>query len=198
MRNLKKFIILFALVFSISLTGCNSEQSLNGKNETASAENNTTTEPSKEETKPEEKKPEKEEKKPEEKKPEKEDSKSENALTDDEKATIEEFVERLEKYENGTAGASLKMDRLFTEIVNRSGFFEDKKEESKEYLLKQVAKVKDSENFLLSLRTLKYTVEEYKEDKQAYIERLQDSGAEWNPQIKIETLEEMLNAIPTK
>lgn len=63
-------------------------------------------------------------------------------LTDDEKATLDEFVERLEKYENGTAGASLKMDRLFTEMVNRCTSLETKPEKSQEYLIKKYPKSK--------------------------------------------------------
>lgn len=114
-------------------------------------------------------------------------------LTNDEKATIDEFVERLEKYEVGTAGASLKMDRLFTEIVNRCEFLETKPEQSQQYFIKKVSEVKDTENFKMAVKALKNTMDYYKEDKQAYIKQLEDSGSEWNPQIKLETLENLVN-----
>ena len=119
--------------------------------------------------------------------------KDDQQLTDDEKATIDEFVERLEKYEVGTAGASLKMDRLFTEIVNRCEFLETKPEQSQQYFIKKVSEVKDTENFKMAVKALKNTMDYYKEDKQAYIKQLEDSGSEWNPQIKLETLENLVN-----
>ncbi|MFN2103135.1 hypothetical protein ABDJ34_09530 [Finegoldia dalianensis] len=201
MKNIKKFGLLLALIASVSLSSCSSEQSLNKPDTTTStAENNkkdtaADTQENKKEDK--EEKEDKEDKKPEEttEPTEKDEPKKDNQqeLTDDEKATIDEFVERLEKYEVGTAGASLKMDRLFTEIVNRCEFLETKPEQSQQYFIKKVSEVKDTENFKMAVKALKNTMDYYKEDKQAYIKQLEDSGSEWNPQIKLETLENLVN-----
>lgn len=201
MKNIKKFGLLLALIASVSLSSCSSEQSLNKPDTTTStAENNkkdtaADTQENKKEDK--EEKEDKEDKKPEEttEPTEKDEPKKDNQqeLTNDEKATIDEFVERLEKYEVGTAGASLKMDRLFTEIVNRCEFLETKPEQSQQYFTKKVSEVKDTENFKMAVKALKNTMDYYKEDKQAYIKQLEDSGSEWNPQIKLETLENLVN-----
>ena len=201
MKNIKKFALLLALVASVSLSSCSSEQSLNKPDTaTSTAENNKKdTAADTQENKKEDKevKEDKEDKKPEEttEPTEKDEPKKDNQqeLTDDEKATIDEFVERLEKYEVGTAGASLKMDRLFTEIVNRCEFLETKPEQSQQYFIKKVSEVKDTENFKMAVKALKNTMDYYKEDKQAYIKQLEDSGSEWNPQIKLETLENLVN-----
>ena len=196
MKNIKKFGLLLALVASVSLSSCSSEQSLNKPDTTTStAENNKkdtaadTQENKKEDT---DKTEQKEDKKEDADKKENT-QKDDQQLTDDEKATIDEFVERLEKYEVGTAGASLKMDRLFTEIVNRCEFLETKPEQSQQYFIKKVSEVKDTENFKMAVKALKNTIDYYKEDKQAYIKQLEDSGSEWNPQIKLETLENLVN-----
>lgn len=198
MKNIKKFGLLLALIASVSLSSCSSEQSLTKPDTTTS-----TAEDSKKDTAADtqenkkEDKENKEDKKPEEttEATEKDETKKGNQqqLTDDEKATIDEFVERLEKYEVGTAGASLKMDRLFTEIVNRCEFLETKPEQSQQYFIKKVSEVKDTENFKMAVKALKNTMDYYKEDKQAYIKQLEDSGSEWNPQIKLETLENLVN-----
>ena len=198
MKNIKKFGLLLVLIASVSLSSCSSEQSLTKPDTTTS-----TAEDSKKDTAADtqenkkEDKENKEDKKPEEttEATEKGETKKDNQqeLTDDEKATIDEFVERLEKYEVGTAGASLKMDRLFTEIVNRCEFLETKPEQSQQYFIKKVSEVKDTENFKMAVKALKNTMDYYKEDKQAYIKQLEDSGSEWNPQIKLETLENLVN-----
>ncbi|MFR4778564.1 MAG: hypothetical protein ACLT9Z_07365 [Finegoldia magna] len=195
MKNIKKFGLLLALIASVSLSSCSSEQSLTKADTTTS-----TAQDSKKDTAAdtqENKKENKEDKKPEEttEATEKDETKKDNQqeLTDDEKATLDEFVERLEKYENGTAGASLKMDRLFTEIVNRCEFLETKPEQSQQYFIKKVSEVKDTENFKMAVKALKNTMDYYKEDKQEYIKQLEDSGSEWNPQIKLETLENLVN-----
>jgi len=197
MKNIKKFGLLLALIASVSLSSCSSEQSLTKPDTTTS-----TAEDSKKDTAADtqENKKEDTDKKEEQKEDKKENTdkkedtqKDDQQLTDDEKATIDEFVERLEKYEIGTAGASLKMDRLFTEIVNRCEFLETKPEQSQQYFIKKVSEVKDTENFKMAVKSLKNTIDYYKEDKQAYIKQLEDSGAEWNPQIKLETLENLVN-----
>ena len=198
MKNIKKFGPSLALIASVSLSSCSSEQSLTKPDTTTS-----TAEDSKKDTAADtqenkkEDKENKDDKKPEEttEATEKGETKKDNQqeLTDDEKATIDEFVERLEKYEVGTAGASLKMDRLFTEIVNRCEFLETKPEQSQQYFIKKVSEVKDTENFKMAVKALKNTMDYYKEDKQAYIKQLEDSGSEWNPQIKLETLENLVN-----
>ena len=198
MKNIKKFGLLLALVASVSLSSCSSEQSLNKPDTTTStAENNKKDTAADTQENKKEDKENKEDKKPEEttEATEKDETKKDNQqeLTDDEKATLDEFVERLEKYENGTAGASLKMDRLFTEIVNRCEFLETKPEQSQQYFIKKVSEVKDTENFKMAVKALKNTMDYYKEDKQAYIKQLEDSGSEWNPQIKLETLENLVN-----
>ena len=191
MKNIKKFGLLLALVASVSLSSCSSEQSLNKPDTTTStAEDNNKQKAA--ETQEKENTDKKEDKKDNADK--KDDAKKdEQELTDDEKATLDEFVERLEKYENGTAGASLKMDRLFTEMVNRCTSLETKPEKSQEYLLKKVAEVKDKENFKQSVKGLKDTIDYYKSNKQQYIQELKDSGATWDPQIKLESLENVLN-----
>ena len=173
------------------LSSCSSEQSLNKPDTTTStAEDNNKQKAA--ETQEKENTDKKEDKKDNADK--KDDAKKdEQELTDDEKATLDEFVERLEKYENGTAGASLKMDRLFTEMVNRCTSLETKPEKSQEYLLKKVAEVKDKENFKQSVKGLKDTIDYYKSNKQQYIQELKDSGATWDPQIKLESLENVLN-----
>ena len=197
MKNIKKFGLLLALIASVSLSSCSSEQSLTKPDTTTS-----TAEDSKKDTSADtqENKKEDTDKKEEQKEDKKENTdkkedtqKDDQQLTDEEKATIDEFVERLEKYEIGTAGASLKMDRLFTEIVNRCEFLETKPEQSQQYFIKKVSEVKDTENFKMAVKALKNTIDYYKEDKQAYIKQLEDSGAEWNPQIKLETLENLVN-----
>lgn len=198
MKNIKKFGLLLALIASVSLSSCSSEQSLTKPDTTTS-----TAEDSKKDTAADtqenkkEDKENKEDKKPEEttEATEKDETKKDNQqeLTDDEKATLDEFVERLEKYENGTAGASLKMDRLFTEMVNRCTSLETKPEKSQEYLIKKVSQVKDTENFKQSVKGLKDTIEYYKSNKQQYIQELKDSGATWDPQIKLESLENVVN-----
>ena len=197
MKNIKKFGLLLALIASVSLSSCSSEQSLTKPDTTTS-----TAEDSKKDTSADtqENKKEDTDKKEEQKEDKKENTdkkedtqKDDQQLTDDEKATIDEFVERLEKYEIGTAGASLKMDRLFTEIVNRCEFLETKPEQSQQYFIKKVSEVKDTENYKMAVKALKNTIDYYKEDKQAYIKQLEDSGAEWNPQIKLETLENLVN-----
>lgn len=196
MKNIKKFGLLLALIASVSLSSCSSEQSLTKPDTTTSTAEDSkkdtaadTQENKKEDT---DKTEQKEDKKEEADK--KEDTQQDDQqLTDDEKATIDEFVERLEKYEVGTAGASLKMDRLFTEIVNRCEFLETKPEQSQQYFIKKVSEVKDTENFKMAVKALKNTMDYYKEDKQAYIKQLEDSGSEWNPQIKLETLENLVN-----
>lgn len=198
MKNIKKFGLLLALVASVSLSSCSSEQSLNKPDTTTStAENNKKDTAADTQENKKEDKENKEDKKPEEttEATEKDETKKDNQqeLTDDEKATLDEFVERLEKYEVGTAGASLKMDRLFTEIVNRCEFLETKPEQSQQYFIKKVSEVKDTENFKMAVKALKNTMDYYKEDKQAYIKQLEDSGSEWNPQIKLETLENLVN-----
>lgn len=202
MKNIKKFGLLLALIASVSLSSCSSEQSLTKPDTTTSTAEDSkkdtaadTQENKKEDTDKTEQKEDKEDK--EDKKEDadkKEDTqKDDQQLTDDEKATIDEFVERLEKYEVGTAGASLKMDRLFTEIVNRCEFLETKPEQSQQYFIKKVSEVKDTENFKMAVKALKNTMDYYKEDKQAYIKQLEDSGSEWNPQIKLETLENLVD-----
>lgn len=192
MKNIKKFGLLLALIASVSLSGCSSEQSLNKPDTTTS-----TAEDSKKEKAAETQENKKDDTdKKEDKKDDadkKDDKKDDQELTDDEKATLDEFVERLEKYENGTAGSSLKMDRLFTEMVNRCTSLETKPEKSQEYLLKKVAEVKDKENFKQSIKGLKDTIDYYKSNKQQYIQELKDSGATWDPQIKLESLENVLN-----
>lgn len=198
MKNIKKFGLLLALIASVSLSSCSSEQSLNKPDTTTStAENNKKDTAADTQENKKEDKENKEDKKPEEttEATEKGETKKDNQqeLTDDEKATLDEFVERLEKYENGTAGASLKMDRLFTEMVNRCTSLETKPEKSQEYLLKKVAQVKDKENFKQSVKGLKNTIDYYKSNKQQYIQELKDSGATWDPQIKLESLENVLN-----
>ena len=202
MKNIKKFALLLALIASVSLSSCSSEQSLTKPDTTTSTAEDSkkdtaadTQENKKEDT---DKKEQKEDKKEDTDKKEDADKKEDTQqddqqLTDDEKATIDEFVERLEKYEVGTAGASLKMDRLFTEIVNRCEFLETKPEQSQQYFIKKVSEVKDTENFKMAVKALKNTMDYYKEDKQAYIKQLEDSGSEWNPQIKLETLENLVN-----
>lgn len=200
MKNVKKFGLLLALIASVSLSSCSSEQSLTKPDTTTS-----TAEDSKKDTAADtqenkkEDKENKEDKKPEEttEATEKDETKKDNQqeLTNDEKATLDEFVERLEKYENGTAGASLKMDRLFTEMVNRCTSLETKPEKSQEYLIKKVSQVKDTENFKQSVKGLKDTIEYYKSNKQQYIQELKDSGATWDPQIKLESLENVLNKL---
>ena len=194
MKNIKKFGLLLALVASVSLSSCSSEQSLNKPDTTTStAEENKKDKAA--ETQEKENTDKKEDKKDDadKKDDKKEDKKGEQELTDDEKATLDEFVERLEKYENATAGASLKMDRLFTEMVNRCTSLETKPEKSQEYLLKKVAEVKDKENFKQSVKGLKDTIDYYKSNKQQYIQELKDSGATWDPQIKLESLENAVN-----
>ena len=204
MKNIKKFGLLLALIASVSLSSCSSEQSLTKPDTTTSTAEDSkkdtaadTQENKKEDT---DKKEQKEDKKEDTDKKEDADKKEDTQqddqqLTDDEKATIDEFVERLEKYEVGTAGASLKMDRLFTEIVNRCEFLETKPEQSQQYFIKKVSEVKDTENFKMAVKALKNTIDYYKEDKQAYIKQLEDSGSEWNPQIKLESLENVLNKL---
>lgn len=190
MKNIKKFALLLALIASVSLSSCSSEQSLNKPDTTTStAEENKKDKAA--ETQEKENTDKKEDKKDDADK--KDDKKDDQELTDDEKATLDEFVERLEKYENGTAGASLKMDRLFTEMVNICTSLETKPEKSQEYLLKKVAEVKDKENFKQSVKGLKDTIDYYKSNKQQYIQELKDSGATWDPQIKLESLENVLN-----
>ncbi|MBS5966795.1 MAG: hypothetical protein KIA06_04940 [Finegoldia magna] len=193
MKNIKKFGLLLALIASVSLSSCSSEQSLTKPDTTTSTAEDSkkdtaadTQENKKEDTDKKEDKKENTDKK-------EDTQKDDQQLTDDEKATIDEFVERLEKYEVGTAGASLKMDRLFTEIVNRCEFLETKPEQSQQYFIKKVSEVKDTENFKMAVKALKNTIDYYKEDKQAYIKQLEDSGSEWNPQIKLETLENLVN-----
>ena len=203
MKNIKKFGLLLALVASVSLSSCSSEQSLNKPDTTTStAENNKKDTAADTQENKKEDKENKEDKNPEEttEATEKDETKKDNQqeLTDDEKATLDEFVERLEKYENGTAGASLKMDRLFTEMVNRCTSLETKPEKSQEYLIKKVSQVKDTENFKQSVKGLKDTIEYYKSNKQQYIQELKDSGATWNPQIKLESLENVLNKLQKK
>lgn len=200
MKNIKKFGLLLALIASVSLSSCSSEQSLTKPDTTTSTaeDNKKDTAADTQENKKEDKEN-KEDKKPEEttEATEKDETKKDNQqeLTDDEKATLDEFVERLEKYENGTAGASLKMDRLFTEMVNRCTSLETKPEKSQEYLIKKVSQVKDTENFKQSVKGLKDTIEYYKSNKQQYIQELKDSGATWNPQIKLESLENVVNKL---
>lgn len=191
MKNIKKFALLLVLIASVSLSSCSSEQSLNKPDTTTStAEDNNKQKAA--ETQEKENTDKKEDKKDDADK--KDDSKKDDQeLTDDEKATLDEFVERLEKYENATAGASLKMDRLFTEMVNRCTSLETKPEKSQEYLMKKVAEVKDKENFKQSVKGLKDTIDYYKSNKQQYIQELKDSGATWDPQIKLESLENVLN-----
>lgn len=199
MKNIKKFGLLLALIASVSLSSCSSEQSLTKPDTTTSTAEDSkkdtaadTQENKKEDTDKTEQKEDKEDKNEDADK--KEDTQQDDQqLTDDEKATIDEFVERLEKYEVGTAGASLKMDRLFTEIVNRCEFLETKPEQSQQYFIKKVSEVKDTENFKMAVKALKNTMDYYKEDKQEYIKQLEDSGSEWNPQIKLETLENLVN-----
>lgn len=201
MKNIKKFGLLLALIASVSLSSCSSEQSLTKPDTTTSTAEDSkkdtaadTQENKKEDTDKTEQKEDKKEEADKKEKTQKEDTqKDDQQLTDDEKATIDEFVERLEKYEVGTAGASLKMDRLFTEIVNRCEFLETKPEQSQQYFIKKVSEVKDTENFKMAVKALKNTIDYYKEDKQAYIKQLEDSGSEWNPQIKLETLENLVN-----
>ncbi len=197
MKNIKKFGLLLALIASVSLSSCSSEQSLNKPDTTTStAENNKKDTAADTQENKKEDKENKEDKKPEEttEATEKDETKKDNQqeLTNDEKATLDEFVERLEKYENGTAGASLKMDRLFTEMVNRCTSLETKPEKSQEYLIKKVSQVKDTENFKQSVKGLKDTIEYYKSNKQQYIQELKDSGATWDPQIKLESLDVLL------
>ncbi|MCI6000800.1 MAG: hypothetical protein MRZ23_04710 [Finegoldia magna] len=196
MKNIKKFGLLLALIASVSLSSCSSEQSLTKPDTTTS-----TAEDSKKDTAADTQESKKEDTdKTEQKEDKKEDAdkkedtqQDDQQLTDDEKATIDELIERLEKYEVGTTGASLKMDRLFTEIVNRCEFLETKPEQSQQYFIKKVSEVKDTENFKMAVKALKNTMDYYKEDKQAYIKQLEDSGSEWNPQIKLETLENLVD-----
>lgn len=200
MKNIKKFGLLLALIASVSLSSCSSEQSLTKPDTTTSTAEDSkkdtaadTQENKKEDTDKTEQKEDKKEDKNEDADKKEATQKDDQQLTDDEKATIDEFVERLEKYEVGTTGASLKMDRLFTEIVNRCEFLETKPEQSQQYFIKKVSEVKDTENFKMAVKALKNTIDYYKEDKQAYIKQLEDSGSEWNPQIKLETLENLVN-----
>ena len=200
MKNIKKFGLLLALIASVSLSSCSSEQSLTKPDTTTSTAEDSkkdtaadTQENKKEDTDKTEQKEDKKEDKNEDADKKDDTQQNDQQLTDDEKATIDEFVERLEKYEVGTAGASLKMDRLFTEIVNRCEFLETKPEQSQQYFIKKVSEVKDTENFKMAVKALKNTIDYYKEDKQAYIKQLEDSGSEWNPQIKLETLENLVD-----
>lgn len=196
MKNIKKFGLLLALIASVSLSSCSSEQSLTKPDTTTSTAEDSkkdTAADTQENKKEDTDKTEQKEDKNEDADKKEDTQKDDQQLTDDEKATIDEFVERLEKYEVGTAGASLKMDRLFTEIVNRCEFLEKKPEQSQQYFIKKVSEVKDTENFKMAVKALKNTMDYYKEDKQAYIKQLEDSGSEWNPQIKLETLENLVD-----
>lgn len=200
MKNIKKFGLLLALIASVSLSSCSSEQSLTKPDTTTSTAEDSkkdtaadTQENKKEDTDTTEQKEDKKEDKNEDADKKEDTQQDDQQLTDDEKATIDEFIERLEKYEVGTAGASLKMDRLFTEIVNRCEFLETKPEQSQQYFIKKVSEVKDTENFKMAVKALRNTMDYYKEDKQAYIKQLEDSGSEWNPQIKLETLENLVD-----
>ena len=196
MKNIKKFGLLLALIASVSLSSCSSEQSLTKPDTTTSTAEDSkkdTAADTQENKKDDTDKTEQKEDKKEDPDKKEDTQKDDQQLTDDEKATIDEFVERLEKYEVGTAGASLKMDRLFTEIVNRCKFLETKPEQSQQYFIKKVSEVKDTENFKMAVKALKNTMDYYKEDKQAYIKQLEDSGSEWNPQIKLETLENLVD-----
>lgn len=200
MKNIKKFGLLLALIASVSLSSCSSEQSLTKPDTTTSTAEDSkkdtaadTQENKKEDTDKTEQKEDKNEDKNEDPDKKEDTQQDDQQLTDDEKSTIDEFVERLEKYEVGTAGASLKMDRLFTEIVNRCEFLETKPEQSQQYFIKKVSEVKDTENFKMAVKALKNTIDYYKEDKQAYIKQLEDSGSTWDPQIKLETLENLVD-----
>ena len=196
MKNIKKFGLLLALIASVSLSSCSSEQSLTKPDTTTSTAEDSkkdTAADTQENKKEDTDKTEQKEDKNEDADKKEDTQKDDQQLTDDEKATIDEFVERLEKYEVGTAGASLKMDRLFTEIVNRCEFLETKPEQSQQYFIKKVSEVKDTENFKMAVKALKNTIDYYKEDKQAYIKQLEDSGSEWNPQIKLKTLENLVD-----
>ena len=189
MKNLRKFAVVFALVMAVSLSSCSNEQSLTKPDapQQTTAKENTENKDNQQNNQTDDNKENKENK-------DGQDNKQQD-LTDDEKQTIEEIVERLEKYENATAGASIKMDRLFVEIVNRCGFLETKPEKSQEYFAKKVSEVKDIKNFKQSVKGLKDTMDYYKQNKQQYLQELKDNGATWDPQIKLETLEKLIDKL---
>lgn len=190
MKNLRKFAVVFALAMAVSLSSCSNEQSLtkpDAPQQQTTAKENTENKDNKKNNQTDDNKENKENK-------DGQDNKQQD-LTDDEKQTIEEIVERLEKYENATAGASIKMDRLFVEIVNRCGFLETKPEKSQEYFAKKISEVKDIKNFKQSVKGLKDTMDYYKQNKQQYLQELKDNGATWDPQIKLETLENLIDKL---
>lgn len=190
MKNLRKFAVVFALAMAVSLSACSNEQSLtkpDAPQQQTTAKENTENTDNKKNNQTDDNKENKENK-------DGQDNKQQD-LTDDEKQTIEEIVERLEKYENATAGASIKMDRLFVEIVNRCGFLETKPEKSQEYFAKKISEVKDIKNFKQSVKGLKDTMDYYKQNKQQYLQELKDNGATWDPQIKLETLENLIDKL---
>ncbi|WP_297813827.1 hypothetical protein [uncultured Finegoldia sp.] len=192
MKNLRKFAVVFALVMAVSLSACSNEQSLTKPDapQQTTAKENTENKDNQQNNQTDDNKENKENKE----NKDGQDNKQQD-LTDDEKQTIEEIVERLEKYENATAGASIKMDRLFVEIVNRCGFLETKPEKSQEYFAKKVSEVKDIKNFKQSIKGLKDTMDYYKQNKQQYLQELKDNGATWDPQIKLETLEKLIDKL---
>ena len=190
MKNLRKFAVVFALAMAVSLSSCSNEQSLtkpDAPQQQTTAKENTENKDNKKNNQTDDNKENKENK-------DGQDNKQQD-LTDDEKQTIDEIVERLEKYENATAGASIKMDRLFVEIVNRCGFLETKPEKSQEYFAKKISEVKDIKNFKQSVKGLKDTMDYYKQNKQQYLQELKDNGATWDPQIKLETLENLIDKL---
>ena len=114
-------------------------------------------------------------------------------LEDSEKALIDEFVTNLEKAENGTAGATLKMDKIFTDFVNNAGFLEDKLKASKDYFLEKSNDVEDKENFDMSLEAIKSSIDMYEKDKDNYLSEIETSGSTWDPQVDMNTLKDFLD-----
>jgi V8-like Glu-specific endopeptidase len=115
------------------------------------------------------------------------------ALSDEDMAFIDDFVDKMENFENGTAGTTLKADILFTDFINNAGFVEDKLEEAKEYFSTKANEVQDKDNFTQTLDTLKGKINQYRNDQDNFMQELEASGSEWNPEISVDTFEEFLD-----
>lgn len=115
------------------------------------------------------------------------------ALSDEDMAFIDDFVDKMENFENGTAGTTLKADILFTDFINNAGFVEDKLEEAKEYFSTKANEVQDKDNFTQTLDTLKGKIDQYRNDQDNFMQELEASGSEWNPEISVDTFEEFLD-----
>lgn len=116
-----------------------------------------------------------------------------SGLTAENKDVIDQLVKKMEDFENGTAGSSLKVDIILTDFINNASFLNDNLDEAKEYFSSKSSEVENVDNFNLTLDALKAKADSYKDDKDSFMQEIEASGSKWDPQTSIENFQKFLD-----